>query len=216
MIPRKIVVVEDDPMTRGLLADTLDRAGFSVTTAASASDAHRAVKATDPDGVVLDIDLGAGPTGFDLADALLEQSPYLAVLFLTNLPDSRFAGRQEQSLPRDVGYLRKENLIEPGVLVETLDAVLRGQATRQHRNDLDPDRPLGGLSATQIGVLRMVALGKTNEQIALARGTTTRAVQFVLKRALLALNVPEDVDGTVRVLAARAYMRAAGVPVSES
>jgi len=212
---RRILVVEDDPMTRGLLADTLERADFAVATAATASDAARVCKALDPDGVVLDVDLGPGPSGFDLADALLIKYPYLAILFLTNLPDSRFAGRSAATLPVGAGYLRKAKLVEPGVLAQTLDAVLRGQSSRQHRDDLDPGRPLVELSAKQISVLRMVALGMTNEQIAEARGTTSRAVQHVLKRAMANLSVPEDVDGTVRVLAARAYMRAAGVPISD-
>ena len=213
---RRILLVEDDPMTRGLLAAMLDTAGFDVTTAAGASEAHSACKAADPDGVVLDIDLGPGPSGFDIADSLRQARPYLAVLFLTNLPDPRFAGRRDGTLPRGVGYLRKEKLSEPYVLVETLDSVLRGNLSRAHRDDLDPRRPLGSLSATQIAVLRMLALGKTNEQIAEARNTTPRAVQHVLKRAMRALNVPDDVDGTVRVLAARAYMRAAGVPLNDS
>lgn len=200
-------------MTRGLIADTLEKAGFEVATAANGSDARRACHLVDPDGIVLDIDLGLGPTGFDVADALLDEYPYLAVLFLTNLPDARFAGRSADSLPDGVGYLRKERLVQPGVLVDTLDAVLTGRSVDQHRDDRDPDRPLAHLSRVQIAVLRMVALGMTNQQIADARGTTTRAVTDVLSRALQSIGTTAgDEDGS-RVRAARTYMLAAGIPL---
>ena len=202
-------------MTRGLLAETLERAGFEVATASNGSDARRACHLVDPDGVVLDIDLGLGPTGFDVADALLGEFPYLAVLFLTNLPDARFAGRSPQSLPDGVGYLRKERLVQPGLLVETLDAVLSGNTRPGHRDDRDPGRPLAQLSNVQISVLRMVALGMTNPQIAAARGTTARAVADVLARALQATGVPLDEDDSGRMQAARTYMLAAGIPLGQ-
>jgi len=203
-------------MTRGLLADILEKAGFEVATVSNASDARRACTLTDPDGVVLDVDLGFGPTGFDLADALLLERPDLAILFLTNLPDSRFAGRTAESLPQGVGYLRRERLVEAGLLVSSLDVVLRGMTRSEHRDDTDPERPLARLSKSQIDVLRMVALGNSNAQIAEARGTSVRAVQDVITRALTAVGAPAENEAASRVLAARAYMRAAGIPVGDS
>ncbi len=213
---RRIVVVEDDPMTRGLLADILEAAGFAVASVSNGSDARRACAIADPDGLVLDVDLGAGPTGFDVADALLLEYPHLAILFLTNLPDSRFAGRSASSLPSGAGYLRKEQLVQSGLLIETLDAVLRGQDVASRRSDRDPGRPLASLSNTQISVLRLVALGRTNQQIADERGTSARAVQTVIARSMVALGIPEDAEGNVRVKAAREYMIAAGIPLARS
>lgn len=214
MDARRIVVVEDDPMTRGMLADILERAGFAVATASTASDARRVCELSDPDGVVLDIDLGVGPTGFDVADALLKRWPHLAVLFLTNLPDSRFAGRDPATLPKGVAYMRKERLVEPGKLADTMDQVLRG--TGRYRDDRDPSRPMARLSQTQVAVLRMVALGMSNQQIADRRGTSVRAVQDVINRALLIIGSDESAEGSPRVRAAREYMLAAGIPLAET
>lgn len=210
---RRLVVVEDDPMTRGLLATALEAAGYAVATASNGSDARRAVELTDPDGVLLDVDLGLGPTGFDIADALLLQYPHLAIIFLTHLPDARFAGRSPQSLPAGAGYLHKEQLADPGRLAEAIDAVLRG-AKHGFRDDLRPERPLAKLSQTQISVLRMVALGHSNQQIAERRGTTVRAVQDVITRALEVAGVDPELVGSARVAAAREYMVAAGLPLS--
>ena len=51
-----------------------------------------------------------------------------------------------------------------------LDAGLRGIADQTPRHDRDPSRPLAQLSKTQIEVLRMVAMGMSNEQIVNERG----------------------------------------------
>jgi len=214
-IGRRILLVEDDQLTRSLLAEMLESSGFVVATAPAAADARRAFRLLDPDALVLDVDLGPGPTGFDVAGALLASSPHLAVLFLTNLPDSRFAGRAPDSLPPGVGYVRKEKLTSSGVLVEALDAVLRENSAAIPRDDLDPQRPMGGLSGTQIAVLRMVALGMSNEQISEARGTSSRAVRNVITRALALIGSTEDAEGSGRVAAARNYMLTAGIPLSE-
>lgn len=211
MDQRRVVIVEDDPMTRGLLTELLTQGGFDATPAASASEAQTACQENDPDGVILDIELGPGPNGFDVADALLRRWPHLAVLFLTNLPDSRFAGRNPETLPAGVAYLRKEQLVQPGLLVETVDAVLRGDAAV--RDDRDPDRPMAGVSRTQVEVLRMVAMGMSNQQIALKRNTSARAVHDVIARALAAIGEDDSAEGSARVRAARSYMTAAGIPV---
>lgn len=212
---RTVLIIENEPMTRGLLAESLDRAGFEVSTAASASDALRMFNIIDPDALILDIDLGPGPTGFDVADALLTERPDLAIVFLTNLPDARFAGRDPKSLPSGVAYLRKERLVELGTLVEALDAVLRGTSTDANRHDRDPERPMAGLSRTQISVLRLVALGMSNQQIAEMRGTTGRAVTGTISRALTVIGVDKVEEGSARVVAAREFMLAAGIPLGD-
>lgn len=202
-------------MTRGMLAEHLEQAGFIVFTAESAAVARVSCRDHDPDGVVLDIDQGFGPTGFDLADSLRIDRPDLGILFLNNLPDPRFVGRESGSMLSGVGYLRKENLVQRGLLVDALDAVLRGRVKAEHRNDRDLDRPLRMLSGSQVSVLRMVALGLNNQQISDARGTSPRAVQGIISRALLAIGLPEDGEGAARVVAARQYILAAGLPLSD-
>jgi DNA-binding NarL/FixJ family response regulator len=209
-----VLVVEDDRLTLGLLAETLTQAGFIVGAAASASEARRMWSMMDADAVVLDVDLGPGVNGFDLADAFRAQEPHLAVLFLSNLPDARFAGRNPASLPADAGYVRKDQLANSKALVIALDAVLRGSARDIPHHDRDPERPMAGLSHTQIEVLRMVALGMSNQQIAAERGTTVKVVHNVITRAMLLFGNENPEEGNARVVAAREFIRAAGLPTS--
>jgi DNA-binding NarL/FixJ family response regulator len=209
-----VLVVEDDRLTLGLLAETLTQAGFVVGAAANASEARRMWSIMFPDAVVLDVDLGPGVNGFDLADAFRAQVPHLAVLFLSNLPDARFAGRNPATLPADAGYVRKDQLADSKALVIALDAVLRGSGRDVPRHDRDPERPLADLSRTQVEVLRMVALGLTNQQIAAERGTTVKAVHNVITRAMLLIGEGASEEGSARVVAAREFIRAAGLPTS--
>jgi DNA-binding NarL/FixJ family response regulator len=211
---RSVLIVEDDRLTLGLLAETLTQSGFVVGAATSASDARRMWSTMDPDAVVLDVDLGPGVNGFDLADAFRAKDPHLAILFLSNLPDARFAGRNPSSLPADAGYVRKDQLANSKALVMALDAVLRGSARDIPHHDRDPERPMAGLSHTQIAVLRMVALGMSNQQIAAERGTTVKAVHNVITRAMLLIGDGAAEEGSARVVAAREFIRAAGLPTS--
>lgn len=211
---RTVLVVEDDRLTLGLLAEILTQAGFVVGAADTVARARIMWDRMEPDAVVLDVDLGAGVNGFDLADAFTAQTPSLAVLFLSTLPDARFAGRNPDSLPVGVGYVRKDQISEPRVLIEALDAVLRGSELDTPRQDLDPERPMAGLTRTQIEVLRMVALGMTNQQIANERGTSTRAVHNVLSRSMALIGADMTDEGSARVVAAREFIKAAGLPNS--
>lgn len=211
---RSVLVVEDDRLTLGLLTETLTQAGFVVGAAATVSEARRMWSRMDPDAVVLDVDLGPGVNGFDLADAFRAQVPHLAILFLSNLPDARFAGRNPASLPAEAGYVRKDKLADSKALVTALDAVMRGSGCDTPRHDRDPQRPLASLSRTQIEVLRMVALGKSNQQIATERATTVKAVHNVIARAMLSIGNESSDEGNARVVAAREFIRAAGLPTS--
>ena len=64
---RRLLVVEDDALTASLLAETLVSQGFEVVTAHDVVEALRAVDIFDPDAALIDIALGEGPNGIDLA-----------------------------------------------------------------------------------------------------------------------------------------------------
>jgi DNA-binding NarL/FixJ family response regulator len=208
MFARQIVVVENESLLRDLLAKALEAKGFSVTTAANASDARRAIAAVDPDAIVVDIELGPGPSGFDLVESLEQEAYDLGVVYLTNLPDPRFAGRERISSGKNIGYLRKSQLTDATELVNALEAVLKDSASTNFRHDLASNRPLGNLSRKQIGVLKMVSDGLSNAQIAEVRGTTVRAVEGIISRIFDALEIDPSAEGNARVEASRRYLQA--------
>ena len=214
-LQRTIVVVENESLLRDLIARSLETAGFDVSTAANAADAKRAVKATDPDICVVDIELGPGPNGFDLADYLAREAPDVGVVFLTNLPDPRFADRDTKTVTQNQAYLRKSQLVDSKELIEAINAVLKEVDVDQYRHDQNQTRPLAGLSRRQISVLKLVAEGHSNNQIAEERGTTVRDVEGMVSRIFTALGVDAQGVGNARVEATRIYLSAAGAVTVE-
>ncbi len=208
---RHVLVVENEPLMRDLLSKALEGAGFIVTSAANAADAMRSVKVMDPDAMVVDIELGPGPNGFDLADAVSVLSPEVGVVFLTNLPDPRFGGKDSTAVKRNQGYLRKTAINTGAELVDAIEAVLRDRVTKEYRHDLASNRPFSALSQRQINTLQLVAEGKTNAQIAALRGTTVRAVEGMLTRIFEALEIDPKgsnprVEATARYHALRSQV----------
>lgn len=213
---RSILIVEDDPLTRVLLIETLESAGFEVFSAADARQAQIQFAAKDPDGVVLDVDLGHGLTGFDLSDAFHRHNPAIAIVFLTHLPDSRFMSRDPASLPKAAAYLRKDQLSNKQLLVSAIDAALRGEVTSQHRHDQDNSRRVSLLSRTQVEVMIMVSRGLTNTEIAVHRGTQPRTVQKVVIRSLEIMGIDSALEQSERLRAIRDFLRASDLPATKS
>ena len=212
---RTLVVVENESLLRDLIARSLEAVGFHVTTAANASDAKRACKAVDPDACIVDIELGPGPDGFDFAEYLSREAPDVGVVFLTNLPDPRFAQRDSKSVKQSQAYLRKSQLVDSKELVDAVNAVLKEEDVSQYRHDQAAERPLADLSKRQLVVLQLMAEGLSNAQIAEARGTTVRAVEGMISRIFQALDIDAQGSGNARIAASKAYLSAVGAVASD-
>lgn len=206
---RRVLVLEDEPLLRDLLAKTLEANDFLVTTAANAADAKRAIKTADPDAILVDIELGPGPTGLDFAEVVTRQRPDIGVVFLTNLPDPRFSPSGQKSVAKNQAYIRKTAIESGSELVDALEAVLRDRVTKDYRHDLASNRPLAELSQRQIETLQLVADGKTNSQIANLRGTSVRAVESMLSRIFEALKIDQK-SSNPRVEAVAKYHKLKG------
>jgi DNA-binding NarL/FixJ family response regulator len=206
MYQRNIVVVEDDDLLRSLLADSLERAGFRVTTAANAADARRAIHTADPDAVVLDIDLGQGPNGFDIAETLRRDSKDVGIVFLTSVPDPRFMGKESKQIPKNEAYVNKSLISESKIIIDALEAVLRESDLKDFRHHEIENRPLGNLSNTQVEIIKMLSEGKTNQQIAELRERSLGSTESMIARTLEALGIQNDKDVNGRVAAVRKYL----------
>jgi DNA-binding NarL/FixJ family response regulator len=211
MDSRYVLIVEDDSLLRELLATALESWGYQVQTASNVADAKRLFKLSDPDGVILDVDLGPGLNGFDLAQIILTNAPATSIVFLTNMPDSRFVEVDPEGLPTGIAYLRKSALSDLSLLSRALDVTMRGEVTSEFRHDKDVSRPFGSLTRKQIEVLRLMSQGRSNAQIAEARGTSVKAVEDAIRRACEAIGVDSSVDGNTRTAAVAKYLSVTGV-----
>lgn len=211
MQPRRVLVVEDEGFTSGLVCAALRGAGFEVRASASAAQARREVAAFDPDAAVIDLNLGTGPNGIDLAHILSHQNPGVALLLLTKFPDLRAAGYTEADLPPTCGFVRKEAVTDADLLIQAVESALADRVQRM-KGHVDQASPLAALTETQFAVLRLVAQGYTTPRIAEIRGTTTSAVEKVLGSIYDALEIPKDDGISRRAEAMRIFVEYVGLP----
>ena len=204
---RTVLVVENEDFLRSLIAESLETQGFKVATASNALDAKRLISSVDPDAAILDIDLGAGPTGLDFAAQLSISSPEVGIVFLTDLPDTRFA-RDSYEVKQNQAYLNKNLLQNTQTLHDAINAVLYEEGIENFRHDKNDARPLVQLTRVQLEILKLVAEGKTNQQIADIRNRSIGATESAITRTLESLGINQDADANVRVEAVRSYFQA--------
>jgi two-component system OmpR family response regulator len=78
----RLLVVDDEPTIRELLAGSLRFAGYDVCTAADGTEAVRAAAGSRPDLILLDV-MMPGRDGFEVLDLIRGNSPDVPVIFLT-------------------------------------------------------------------------------------------------------------------------------------
>ena len=210
-ITRRLLIVEDEPLTAALLTDALGALDFEVATAHSAAEARREIRRFDPDAALIDIVLGHGPSGIDLAHVISERHPEIGVLLLTKYPDLETAGFHETGIPAGCGFLRKDMVGDKEAIVAALDEVLAERPERV-RHDRDRDRPLAALTKAQIEVLRLMAAGYGNEAIAARRGCSVSAVQNLVVGIYRRLDIEQGGEVNPRVEAIRRFVAVAGLP----
>lgn len=204
-VTRRVLLVEDEGLLRALLEERLRDAGFDVCSAHDAQSALAAFRDHDPDAVVTDQELGSGATGVELVSSLRKQAPWLGIVIVSNYPVAPAIDRDALS---GVAYLRKRDIADPALLVEALETVLADGATDE-RFAVQPS-PLAALTANQVEVLRLIARGLSNQEIADLRGSTLRATEQLVRRIFDALDIPAERHKSSRVIAARMYFAATG------
>jgi DNA-binding NarL/FixJ family response regulator len=197
---RRAVVVDDEPLLCSIISEILESEGWDVLRAHDALAALTAVKEHNPALIVADIDLGIGPTGIDVVQRVRADFPHIAVVFITNLADPRITGKGWDTIPEDASYIIKTELNSTNALREAVSAALEsGSALRQ----MVEHSSVRALSNLQLSVLKLVSDGLTNDEIAAARGTSTRAVERMLARMIEAAEIPAGPGARVQL--ARIY-----------
>jgi DNA-binding NarL/FixJ family response regulator len=207
---RRLLVVDDDPFTRSVLGPALTTRGWLVTLCASASDAMSEVTRTPVEAALLDLDLGPGPDGVDLAVALRRRIPLLPIVILTSYQSPQLLDIGHDTLPMGVRYVVKGSVEE----LDDLDAELRTAM----RHPLDVTAParqrvvtISGqrLSDRQLDIMRCVAAGHGNAEIAAQLGMGETAVEKAVARLIRQLGLDRDPRRNKRVLVAEAYFQLA-------
>ncbi|CAB4681260.1 MAG: DNA-binding response regulator [Actinobacteria bacterium] len=209
----RVVLVEDDDFTRGLLSTSLTSQGLIIAGAAdNASAGLKLILDLQPDVALLDLNLGKGPNGLDLAVTVRQRAPHVGIVMLTSIEDPRLLGPNLSQAPVGVEFLIKREMGDIEKVVTALQNAKRAASTPTgHRI-----RPAGvprvkEFTDSQIETMRLVSLGMTNAQIAGRRGVSEKSVEQMISRIFGQLSMPLIPAGqNQRVAISRLYYRLTG------
>lgn len=202
---RRILVVDDEPIIRTLICDRFLSLGFDAWAAADAFSAQELARKHDPDALVVDLDLGEGPTGIELITAMAAKKPELGFVLLSNFSPAQWEMRVAQNL----SFVHKSQVLDFQNLVNALNLVL---SSRKRNSRLGASAELDSLPLTkkQTRVLALLADGLSNQEIAEKLEVSKGAIEQTVQRIYQALKLDEHGTGSRRVAAARIYAKTMG------
>jgi two-component system response regulator NreC len=174
----RVVIADDHAIVRRGLRALLDaETGFEVLAEADDVDgARRYVRGHRPDVLVLDLNMGA-ESSLSSIPAIRAESPDTQIVVLTMQDEPAYA--REALIAGALGYVLKESAD-----TELVDAVRAAYAGDSYLNPrlgarvaATPSGPPGGLSEREAEILRVIALGYTNTQIAEQLFLSVRTVE---------------------------------------
>ena len=184
LTPKAVLLVDDDEMVRGWVRLALEGTEFRIAgEAANSADASDLAARRNPDLLLVDHKLG-GEVGTELVRDLRRRGVSAPALVMTANSQGGF-----NEAAREAGA--QGTLLKTGKraeLLEALRAVADGGDAFDGRH---PRRPPGraALSPREREVLRLVAGGATNREIAAELGVGDETVKTMLARAFAKLGV---------------------------
>lgn len=199
----KVLLVEDEEFTRGLLANSLEISGVEVRSCPSVSMALTLLQDFEPHVVITDLDLGLGPSGVHLLERVAQQTPWVGMAILSAHASPELAVRDGYRIPEGTVYAVKSEIASSDDLVALMQAAVERRVVRE--SDPVGDRVV--ISPVHGEILRMIAEGLSNAAIAKERNTSLRAAEGMVQRTFVALGLGSDADRNARVLAVRMWQQ---------
>jgi DNA-binding NarL/FixJ family response regulator len=200
----RVMLVDDDEFSLAILGDSMKQ-WSNVLCVSSVSEAIGQLEAFDPNVVVTDLNFRGGPDGSQLLGHLTANFPWIGRVVLTSHASPSLALGKESSIPEGTLYLVKADVSGSAVLQA---AVLKAIEGRLSFDDVEPAQinHRATISRSQAEVLKLIAEGKSNSAIAKALDISLRAAESLVQRTLAALDLKNDEDHNLRVLATRMWI----------
>lgn len=198
----RVLVADDHAVVRrGVTQILSDEDEFEIVGEASDYPGiRRALKEHACDVLVLDVQM-PGKNGLDIAKALKDELPRLAILILSSYPEDQYAVRALRAGAS--GYLNKA--MAPEAIVEAVRTVAAGRkyispATALALADSvtggKSDTPHDTLSDREFQVLRLIATGKRLADIAAQLALSPKTVSVYRSRILEKMGVQSNAELT--------------------
>lgn len=203
-----VIVADDDRLTALTLSDSLVRHGIRVlATEHNARDAIASAIKFRPKALVVDLDFGPGPNGIDVAIAVRRQLPKIGVVIVTAYEDPRLLAPDLPKPPEGTLYLVKHQLADPE---QVAVAARRSIETVAAPGTKSVSKKAVNLTDSQIELLRLVALGFSNQAIAESLSLTPESVKKSITRLAKRLHVDHTSESNLRVELTHKYLQHSG------
>ena len=208
----KLLLVEDDQIILTMMSKAVEAEGFKLLGATTnVVSAMESFKKNQPDVAILDIDLGAGPTGIDLANKIRKINHRVGIVFCTSYKDIRFIKNESHYCPPHTILLKKSDIVNldkvSNAIHEALELVRDADETKP---DQLSEKFYKNLTTLEIELLAMVASGVSNKNIAKERGISTKSCENAIARLAKKLDIPATENNNQRVLLTRKYFELSG------
>lgn len=200
----QILVLEDDGFTRMLLCTQLRELGHEIVgDVSSSAEAMAILRTTRPGLVILDLDLGPGPSGVDVAYAVRKIVPSAGILVLSTYVDIRLIG-DFRPLPVGAVFMVKRSLSDAWTLESAMAAAMDRELSDELQR-LQGITHVRRLRDGQVEIMRLIASGLSNAEIAQARGIEEASVAKAVARLINQLGLTSAHSRSPRVLITQAY-----------
>ena len=202
----RVLLVDDHDLFRTGLRNLLEEQGVQIVgEAANGQDAIRCVREVAPDVVVMDLNM-PGMSGADATREITSFAPLTRVVVLTisdqddDVMDAIVAGAcgylvKDSSIQELIRGITSaaigESLISPPIAAKVL------QRMRAVTLDQGAERIRGELSERELEVLRLIANGKDNSQIAEALHISPKTVKNHISNILMKLQIENRIQAAV-------------------
>ncbi len=212
----KLLIVEDDKILLTMMSHALTAEGFNVLAANDAQSAIQYFDKARPDVVILDIDLGAGPSGIDLANKMRQISGRIAIVFCTSFKDMRFIQGDYLKYPLHTVVLKKADVVNMEKFSNAInEAVELIRESDESKPDNLHEKYYKDLTALEIELQTLIAGGHSNKQVAAEKGISLKSCENAIARLAKKLEIPAAEQSKQRVLLTRKYMELSGKSSSD-
>lgn len=205
-----LLIVENDTFAATFLKKSLDQLKFSsVHIAEDASSAMQIFRQVRPQACLLDIELGTGPNGIDVARAMRKLDPRVGITFLSSIQDPRLINLKGLALPSGSKYLAKKTVTGPEQIAQVISESIEIATLEKYfdqseiKSDLD-------LTNGQFELVRMIAEGLSNREIASQKVMSVKSTENAIARLAKKLKITDTGANSQRVLIAKRYFELIG------
>ena len=216
----RVLVIIDDPFELSTVGAALKLHGINVVgEARKKSNALNLFRSLQPNILLLDMHKSQ-ECSIDIAVTIRKESPTIGIVILVPCADVRLIGKQLSELPAGTLLVLKNSLNNLASLCDVITSsrsfnaddpvVWVNGGVTLHTRESQP--LMSGLSDIQVETLRYVAEGFTNAEIGRARFVSEKAIEQVLSRVAISLNIQPDHRKNMRVQLINEYMKWIGAP----